>query len=146
MNDHEQKQNDLLARCIREDGSGELQRREDRISHAEREVRCVRRAMWLMALLAALAVAGLGYSIILLHELPPSQTRIINHILIVVGVAALISFVAFGGFWIFCRHQLAARREECRRVMMKLLAGPAADATATSSAEIPAPQDRNRAA
>jgi hypothetical protein len=122
MNDREQKQNDILARCIHCDSSGELHRGEEQITNAEREERCLRRAMWLMALLTALAAVGLGYSVILLYELPPYQTRIINHVLVVVGLASLISLLAFGAFWIQCRHRLSVRREEVRRLVMKLLA------------------------
>jgi putative copper export protein len=122
MTDRQQQQNDILVRCIHQDSSGELHRGEEQITQAERQERCLRRAVWLMALVTALAAAGLGYSFILLYELPPYQTRIINHLLTVVGLAALISFLAFGAFWILCRHRLAARREEVRRLVMKLLA------------------------
>lgn len=122
MTDRQQKQNDILIRCIHHDSSGELHRGEEQITHAERQELCLRRAVWLMALLTALAGTGLGYSVILLYELPPYQTRIINHLLTVVGLAAFISLLAFGAFWILCRHRLATRREEVRRLVMKLLA------------------------
>jgi hypothetical protein len=122
MNDQAQKQNDFLAQCIRHDASGELHQGEERVTHAERQERCVRRAMWLMALMTALAGLGLGYSVILLYELPPYQTRIINHIFVVVGVASLMSLLAFAGFWTLYRQRVATRREEVRCLIMKLLA------------------------
>jgi hypothetical protein len=122
MNDRDQKQNDILAQCIRHDLSGELHRSEERIMDTEGEERCVRRAMWLMALVTALAAVGLGYSVILLYDLPPYHTRIINHVLTVVGLAALISFLGFAIVWLLCRQRLAARREEVRRLVLKLLA------------------------
>lgn len=89
---------------------------------SETEERCLRRAMWLMLWLTALAATGLGYSAVLLHQRPPYETRIINHVLSVFGLAAFISLLAFTGVWLLCRHQLAARREEVRRLVMKLLA------------------------
>jgi len=145
MNDREQKQNDLLARCIRDDPSGDLHRGEEQIMHAQREERCVRPAMWLTAVLAAIAALGLGYSALLLDEAPAYQTQRIDHVFRVVGLASLLSCLAFGGFWVFCRNRLVARREECRRVMMKLLAGRAGNSGSASSAEIPSPRNEKRA-
>ena len=122
MNDREQKKNDILASCIHYDSTGELHLGEGRIANSESEERCLRRAMWLMGVLAALAALGLGYSVILLYELAPYWTRIINHLLIVVGLAALISLLGIGTVWILCRNRLAAEREEVRRLVMRLLA------------------------
>jgi hypothetical protein len=122
MNDRQKNQNDILAHCIRHDSSGELHRGEDRIRHAERQERCLRRAMWLMAILALFATLGLGYSIILLYELPAYYARILNHILTVVGLASLASLVVFAGCWLVCRHRLSAQREDVRLVALRLLA------------------------
>jgi hypothetical protein len=118
----QQKRNDILAECIRHDATGELHRAEERIYDAERDERCVRRAMWLMMLLTALAGAGLGYSVILLYEVAPYYTRIINHIFTVIAVASLISLLTFAALWVQRRHRLAARREEVRGLVMRLLA------------------------
>jgi hypothetical protein len=122
MSNSDQKQNDILAECIRHDATGELHRAEERIHSAECEERCVRRAMWLMAILTAVAAAGLAYSVILLYEVAPYYTRILNHIFTVVAVASLLSLVAFAFLWVQRRHRLSARREEVRRLVMKLLA------------------------
>jgi len=121
MTNREQKQNDILAQCIHDDSSGELNHDEERIRYAERQEHCVRRAMWLMALLAAFAALALGYSVILLYELPSYQTQLINHVIIVVGLASLTSLLAFAGFWILCKHRLTARRDEERNFILKLL-------------------------
>lgn len=122
MNDREQKENDILAHCVRCDASGELHRAEERITHIMGEERCLRRAMWLMGLLIGLAAVGLGYSAILLYKLEPYYTRIIDHIFTVVAVAAIISLLAFACLWMRCRHRLVALREDVRRLVMKLLA------------------------
>jgi tellurite resistance protein TehA-like permease len=74
-----------------------------------------------MGLLIAVAALGLGYSAILL-DLPPYQTRIINHAITVVGLGSFISLLAFAAFWLLCRHRLVTRREEVRRLVLKLLA------------------------
>ena len=127
MNDRQQKDNDILAHCVRCDASGELHRAEEHITHIMGEERCLRRAMWLMAVLVSLAGVGLGYSAILLYKLEPYYTRIIDHVFNVVAVAALLSFVAFTGLWMRCRHRLVARREDVRRLVMKLLADRSAN-------------------
>ena len=125
MNDREQKQNDALVRCIRHDTSGELHRREKLIMDTEREERCLRRAVWLMAVLLAATVLALGYSLLLLYELPVYHARIVNHILLIIGLAAGLSLLVFAALWILCRNRLAERREEVRRLIMKLLADQA---------------------
>ena len=122
MTNREQRQNEILAQCVHDDSSGEIYRGEERIKHAEGVERSVRRAMWLMALLAAVATLALGYSVILLYELPAYHARLINHVFIVVGLAAIVSLLAFAAFWVLCRHRLSARREDERRVIMKMLA------------------------
>jgi hypothetical protein len=122
MTDREQKHNDVLAQCIRHDASGELHRAEELINDAEREERCIRRAVWLMALLAGASLTALGYSVILLYEVAPYYTRIINHVLTVITVASIASLVVFAALWVHRRHRLIARREEVRRLAMKLLA------------------------
>jgi hypothetical protein len=122
MTEREQTENEILAQCIREDSTGEINRGEERVRHAEGQERSVRRAMWLMVLLTVMAVIALGYSVILLYELPPYQTEIVNHVIVVVGFASLISLLAFAGFWILCRQRLAARREEGRQVVLRHLA------------------------
>jgi hypothetical protein len=118
----EQQHNDVLAECIRHDASGELHRAEQEIHHAERDERCVRRAMFLMGLLAGLAAAGLGYSVIMLYEVAPYYTRILNHVFVVIGLASLISLLVFAAVWVHRCHCLAAKRDEVRRLAMKLLA------------------------
>jgi hypothetical protein len=127
MNDRQKNQNDILAHCIRHDSSGELHRGEDRIRHAERQERCLRRAMGLMTILGLFATFGLGYSVILLYELPAYYARILNHVLTVVGLASLTSLVFFAGYWLLCRHRLSAQREEVRLLALRLLADRSGD-------------------
>jgi hypothetical protein len=64
----------------------------------------------------------LGYSFILLHEMAPYYTRIINQVFITLAVAAALSLLVFAGVWLQCRRQITVRREEVRRLILKLLA------------------------
>jgi hypothetical protein len=126
MRNRDQRDNDILNQCICKDSSGEIHQGEQEIARIEGEERCLRRAMWLVGLLSALSLLGRGYSAVLLHRWPPSQTRIIDHILIVVALASFLSLLWFGGMWLLKRRQLTTHRETVRRVVMRLLAQPRA--------------------
>ena len=60
MNEHE-KHTEFLRQCVLYDESARRQNLVKEIAWIQRDLRCVRRAMWLMAFLAALVVAVLGY-------------------------------------------------------------------------------------
>jgi hypothetical protein len=113
---------DLLTQCIRYDDSGEIHKHEEKISQIQKEERCLRRAVWLMAALAGFALVGAGHSFILLEDLPPYKSDAIMQVFGVLGVASLISLLAFAGLLVVRRYQLGEQREQCRRVVMKLLA------------------------
>jgi len=77
--------------------------------------------MWLMALLMAMVLAGLGYAAVLLdgflQNLPPFLVRLV----VALGLASLLSLLAFGGLRVVYRHKLNGRREKCRRLAVALL-------------------------
>ncbi|MBN2505341.1 MAG: hypothetical protein JXQ71_01465 [Verrucomicrobia bacterium] len=120
MSEHE-KQTTFLLQCLVYDGSAERQELEDGIVQILRDERCLRRAMWLMALLMALVLAGLGYTAVLvdgfLQNLPPFLVRVVG----VLGLASLLSLLGFAGLRFLYRHKLNGRREACRRLAVKLL-------------------------
>ena len=65
-----QRQTEFLRRCLLYDESNERHQLAERIRQVQQNERCVRRAMWLMVLLAALAFAGLAYSAVFLVDFP----------------------------------------------------------------------------
>ena len=124
MTNH-QKETAFLKQCIRYDESAERHGLEARITKLEGDERCVRRAVWLMALLAALSTAALGYAAVLVADYPLNMTQFTAPILIKVfcalGLGALICLVAFVALRLVYRKELGKRREECRRLAGKLL-------------------------
>ncbi len=120
MSDHH-KQTEFLKRCLRYDESAGGQELERQITRIQRDERCVRRAVWLMAILAALAVAGLAYPAILLANFPYSAPQTIVNFICALGVASLISLVAFVVLGMVYRKMLDRRRDECRHMVTKLL-------------------------
>ena len=122
MNDQLTRENDALAECVRHDQTGDLYRGEECLMRLETEERCVLRAMQLMAFLAAFAGVCLGYSIVLLDEVAPHYTRLINHAFGTVGVAAITSLVVFSGVWFHLHGKIIVAREKVRQLVLKLLA------------------------
>jgi uncharacterized membrane protein YuzA (DUF378 family) len=124
MSEH-QRETAFLRHCIRYDESPGRQELDERITRIQRDERCVRRAAWLMLLVAALAVAGLGYSAIFLtdytQDLFGFMTQFITKVFCALGLASLICLLAFMGLEVVYRKQLDLRREECRQLVMKLM-------------------------
>ena len=115
----------FLRRCILYDDSAERHKLEESITELQRNERCVRRAVGLMALLIALALAGVCYAAIFLAPTPQNITQLIAPVVVrifcALGGGSLICILAFGGLGLVYRKELEQRREECRRLATKLL-------------------------
>lgn len=124
VNDY-QRETEFLRQCIRYDDTVEHHELEERITELQRDERCVRRAVWLMALFAALALVGLGYGGVFLADFPLNLSQLteqlIFKVLCALGAGSLICLGAFLGLSAIYRKELDQRREECRRLAMKLL-------------------------
>jgi len=124
MSEH-QRHTTFLRQCIRYDDTGERHRLEESITQLQSDERCMRRAVWLMALLVALAMAGLCYSAVFLtdyHEnLSQFATAMISKVLCALGLGSLICLILFLGLGMANRRQLDERREECRQLAAKVL-------------------------
>ena len=124
MNEHE-RQTAFLRQCLLYDDTAERHKLEERIAELQRDEICVRRAVWLMALFAALAMAGLGYAAVFEADYPlnPSQfaTRFVIKVLGALGAGSLICLLAFLGLGAVYRKELDQRREQCRRLATKLM-------------------------
>ena len=121
MSEH-QKHTEFLRHCLRYCDSTEYQALDKEITQIQQDERCVQRAVWLMAGLTALAVAGLGYPAILMENFPDNAPQIIVNLCCALGVASLICLVVFAGLGMVYRNKLDQRREECRQLVTKLLA------------------------
>jgi hypothetical protein len=132
MNEH-QKHTEFLRHCLRYGESTEHQALEEKITQIQRDERCVQRAVWLMAVLTALAVAGLGYPAILVENFPYGVPQFIVNLVCALGLASLICLLAFAGLGMAYRKKLDQRREECRQLVTKLLASRLGKPDATPS-------------
>ena len=121
MSDH-QKHTEFLRECIRYDESARRQELMEEIVRIQRDARCVRRAVWLMAMLIALAAFGYGYGMALVNNFPYNIPQFIINIFCVLAASWLISILAFAALGIVYRMKLDRRREECRWIVTRLLA------------------------
>ena len=96
----------------------EGQRLIERLQKAEREERSIRRAIYLMVLIAALSFSILGYAAVLLPEF---LTRASSMALVFSGgcVGSLISLAVFLFFWFWYRQTSHPLHEECRRFVVR---------------------------
>jgi len=124
MNDR-QRQTEFLRQCLRYDDSSDCRTLAERIRQLQHNERCVRRALWFMMLLAALAFAALGYLAIFLEDFPQNMPgfmgRFITQVICVVGLSSLICIPVFVGLEVVYRNELDQQREQCRRVATQLL-------------------------
>ena len=132
MSEH-QKHTEFLRHCLRYGESTEHQALEEKITQIQRDVRCVHRAVWLMAILTALVVAGLGYPAILVENFPYSAPQFIVNLVCALGLASPICLLVFMGLGMVYRRKLDQRREESRPLVAKLLASRLGKPVATPS-------------
>jgi len=132
MSDHE-KHTEFLRECIRYDESARQKELMEEIARIQRDERCVRRAVWLMAILAALAVFGFGYGVILVSNFPNNFPQFLLNIFSVLAVSWLVCILAFAGLGMIYRLKLDRRREECRQIVTRLLESRLGRPVATTS-------------
>ena len=111
---NQQRETAFLRHCISYHDSVEHQALDDKIGQIQRDERCVRGAAWLMVVFTALAIAGLGYSVVFVADFPPDKSHLTVKVFGTLGLASLISLLAFAGYWSIHRRRLNQHREECR--------------------------------
>ena len=120
-----QKETTFLRRCISYEEGAQGRQLDERIAQIQRDERCLRRAAWVVGLVAALAVVGFGYLAILMEDFPRHMSlfavQFLTKVVFAMGIGSLISLLIFSGFAIRYRWELNLRREECRRLVTKLL-------------------------
>ena len=123
MSEH-QKDTAFLTQIISYDETDERRILAEHIARLQRDERCVRRAIWLMLLVTALALAGIGYGAVFrLHPMNLTQfmTQLGIKVLSALALGSLISVVTFMGLGASYRSELAKRRDECRRLAAKFM-------------------------
>jgi hypothetical protein len=123
MSDY-QKETAFLRQCLRFEDTVEHSDLEAAITRLHVNECCVNRAIWLMALFTALALAGLGYLTIMQiddRNAEPLVTSLVERMLSALGVGSLICLVSFVAWGLANRRELNERREHGRRLIAKLV-------------------------
>jgi hypothetical protein len=134
-NGHEREMS-FLRHLMLYDDTEECHQLEEKITQAQRNERCARRAVWLMIVLTALAVVGLGYAALLLEDFPPNTSQLTTRIFCALGLASLVSLLAFVAFWLVSRGELNEQREKCRRLVTRIVESRLGKPAAISSTDI----------
>jgi hypothetical protein len=120
-----QRETAFLRRCIlyEKDRSRQL---EQRIAQIQLDERSLRRATWVTILLTALVGLSFVYMVFLLEDLPSHISQFaaefISKTVCALGIGSGVSLLAFTWLGIRNRRDLNLRREECRQLVLNLLA------------------------
>src|SRR5579863_795480 len=117
MMNEDQKHTEFLRQCILYEESEDRHELHKEMTRVQRDARCVRRAVCLMAGLIALVVASFIYGMIFLDNAP----QFVMNLIYALGLGSLISLVVFLGLGMVYRKKLHQRREECRQRVARLL-------------------------
>jgi hypothetical protein len=120
MSEH-QKETAFLRQIIRFDDTDERHELEAGMVRVQRDQRSVCRAAWIVALFAALGMAGLAYGAIFQESFPYGPSQLLVNVICELGLGALISLAAFGVLLATYRRRLNRLRAGCRGLVMKLL-------------------------
>ncbi len=120
MSEH-QIETAFLRRAIHYDASNEPFKLEKSIAQAQRDERCVQRLAWAMALFLTLGLASIGYGAILHENFPYHLPERAISLFCGLVLASLICLVTCALLWTVYRRKLNRLREECRRLVMRLL-------------------------
>jgi len=93
----------------------------DRLAAAEKNERCLVLACRLVALIALVAMAGIGYSAVLLPQFFDNATHVILRFFSALGLGSALCFAVFLGLWFCYRSNTNRIHEECRRVITAML-------------------------
>lgn len=114
------QQGAFLKALLQQLVNGERHQLCESLVKAEREGKCIHRAMFLMVVLLLSSLAGLAYCALLLPDVFRSPSNLLIRSLLVLGLSSLISQVIFLGYLVWHRAVVTRLHEECRRLVLSL--------------------------
>jgi hypothetical protein len=113
-----QKQNEFLRELMRSQDFTDCKDLQTRMNEAERDERCICRAMRLAIFLAVASLAGLAYSSVFLPEFFQPATPRTVQILTALLIASAICLVGFIGFWLWYRSICDSLATQARKLII----------------------------
>jgi uncharacterized membrane protein len=124
MSEH-QKQTEFLKRCLLHDDTAENHNLAERITQIQKDERRVQRALKVTGRFAALAAAGMCYSVVFLDYYPENVLGFTSHyvaqVFCVVGLVSVICLLTFAYLESVHREELNRRHEECRERIISFM-------------------------
>jgi hypothetical protein len=130
MSEH-RKQSEFLKKLVLHDDSAANRSICDRLAAAERNERCLLLACRLVGLIALVALAGIGYSAVLLPEFFDNATHVVLRFFSALGLGSALCFVVFLGLWFWYRADTNRIHDECRRVITVMVEARSKTSTTT---------------
>src|SRR5262249_40043995 len=115
-----EKQNRFLKELMRSEDCEHLRRLHSLITKAERDEKCIASAFRLVALVAMLSAAGLGYSAVFEPEFFQNVTPTVVKFFTILGLASLICLAGFLGFWLWQRAICNRLYQDVRNFLISL--------------------------
>ena len=94
---------------------------QEHLAQAEKNERCVLVATRLVGVIAAMGLAGLGYSAVLLPEFFNTSSHILVQFFSALALGSAMCLTVFVGLWLYYRGALNRVHDECRRVITRMI-------------------------
>jgi hypothetical protein len=111
------KQSEFLKKLVMHEDTPAHRALCERLAAAERNERCLLLACRLVGLIAAVALAGIGYSAVLLPQFFDNSTHVILRFFSALSLGSALCFVVFLGLWFWYRSQTNRIHDECRCII-----------------------------
>ena len=120
MSEH-RKQSEFLKKLVMHDESLANRSICERLASAERNERCLVLACRLVGVIALVAMAGIGYSAVLLPEFFDNTTHVILRFFSALTLGSALCYLVFLGLWFWYRSHTNRIHGECRQVITVML-------------------------
>jgi hypothetical protein len=115
------KQADFLKKLMMYEDTPAHRSLCEKLASAERNERCLLLACRLVGLIALVALAGIGYSAVLLPEFFDNATHVVLRFFSALGLGSALCFGVFLGLWVWYRASTNRIHDEFRRVITSML-------------------------
>jgi hypothetical protein len=126
------KQTAFLKALLRYEDSAECRDLSERLLASEKNERCLLCACRLVAVVALLGFAGIGYSAVLLPQFFDNATHVVVQFFSALGLGSLMCLSVFLSIWYWYRRSMNQIHQECRNVIQNMLEARLAANVSTS--------------
>lgn len=123
MSEH-QKQTEFFKAMVQGDDTVEHRQLKDNILTAEKNERCVRRAIIKIAMLMALSFIGALYTLVMMPEVIFEANHSLRKVFQILALGSIMSLATYIGFWLYYRALLFQVHSDCRRFIMSKATEP----------------------